>query len=78
MLKLGYWLMTVAGALLGGYIAYLLIHVLVTTAGLHPFFKALILTGVAGVLITIIGLIRERRKEGKDAEGLHSHAFSGA
>jgi len=68
MLKLGYWLMTVAGALLGGYVAYLLIYALVTTAGLHPFFKALILIGVAGVLITIIGLIRERRKEGKDAD----------
>ncbi len=66
MLKLGYWLMIVAGSLIGGYAAYFLIHLIVTAPGIGTFFKVVILIGAAGLIITIIGLILERKKEGKN------------
>jgi hypothetical protein len=69
MLKLGYWLMIVAGSLLGGYVAYLLIRLLVTAPGIGVFFKVVILIGAAGLIIVVLGLILERRKEGNDASG---------
>ena len=66
MLKLGYWLMIVAGSLIGGYAAYFLIRLIVTAPGLGTFFKVVILIGAAGLIITIIGMILERKKEGKN------------
>ncbi len=66
MLKLGYWLMIVAGTLLGGYAAYFLICLIVTAPGIGTFFKVVILIGAAGLIITIIGMILERRKEGNN------------
>ncbi len=66
MLKLGYWLMIVAGSLIGGYAAYFLIRLIVTAPGIGTFFKVVILIGAAGLIITIIGLILERKKEGKN------------
>ena len=69
MLKVGYWLMVTAGALLAGYVAYFLIRLLVTTPEIGVFFKVVILVGAAGLILTIAGLIWERRKEAKDAPG---------
>jgi len=66
MLKLGYWLMIVAGSLIGGYAAYFLIRLIVTAPGIGTFFKVVILIGAVGLIITIIGLIMERKKEGKN------------
>ncbi len=66
MMKLGYWLMIVAGSLIGGYAAYFLIRLIVTAPGIGTFFKVVILIGAAGLIITIIGLILERKKEGKN------------
>ena len=66
MLKLGYWLMIVAGSLIGGYAAYFLVHLIVNAPGIGTFFKVVILLGAAGLIITIIGLILERKKEGKN------------
>jgi len=66
MLKIGYGLMMAAGILLGGYIAFLLIRLIVEAPGLNLFFKVVILIGAAGLLTTLGGLIVERRKERKD------------
>lgn len=66
MLKLGYWLMIVAGSLIGGYAAYFLICLIVTAPGIGTFFKVVILIGAAGLIITITGLVIERKKEGKN------------
>ncbi len=69
MLKLGYFLMITAGGLLGGYIAYQLIRVILLAPGIGIFLKAVIIIGAAGFVITLVGLIRERRKEDRDAAG---------
>jgi len=59
--------MILAGVLLGGYVSYSLIRAIITAPGIGNFFKVVILVGTAGLITTIIGLIRERRKEGHDA-----------
>jgi len=69
MLKLGYFLMIIAGSLLGGYIAYQVIRLIVLAPGIGIFFKVVILLGIAGLVLILIGLIREKRKEEKDAAG---------
>ena len=69
MLKLGYFLMSLAGILLGGYIAYQIIRLILLAPGIGIFFKVVIMIGVAGLILILIGLIREKRKEGKDAAG---------
>jgi len=66
MLKLGYFLMIAAGVLLGGYAAYLVIRTVAMAPGLGLFFKIIILVGAAGLLITIVGLIIERRRDKDD------------
>ena len=66
MLKLGYFLMIAAGVLLGGYAAYWVVRLVVTAPGLGLFFKVVILVGATGLLITIVGLIIERRREKDD------------
>lgn len=66
MLKLGYFLMIVAGVLLGGYAAYLVIRTVVMSPGFGLFFKVVILVGAAGLLITVVGLIIERRRDKDD------------
>lgn len=67
MLKLGYFLMVAAGILLGGYVAYHLIRVILLARGIGIFLKVVIIIGAVGLLITLVGLVRERRKEDKDA-----------
>jgi len=66
MLKLGYFLMIVAGVLFGGYAAYLIVSTVVTAPGLGVFFKVVILVGAVGLLITVVGLIIERRRDKDD------------
>jgi len=66
MLRLGYWLMIAAGALLGGYAAYSLVRAIAAASGINLFIKVVILVGAAGLLITIVGLIIERRREKDD------------
>jgi Co/Zn/Cd efflux system component len=56
-----------AGAGLVGYVAYHVVRALVAAPRIPPFFKGLILLAAAGVIVTLIGLIRERRKEEADA-----------
>lgn len=66
MLKFGYFLMIAAGVLLGGYAAYFVIRAVATAPGIGLFFKVVILVGAAGLLITVIGLIIERRRDKDD------------
>jgi len=66
VLRLGYWLMIVAGSLLGGSAAYFVIRTIATAPGLSTFFKVVILVGTAGLLITLVGLVIERRRESDD------------
>ena len=63
MLRVGYGLMMTAGLLLCGYVAFLLIRLVIEAPGLGVFFKVVILVGVAGFLTTLAGLVVERRKE---------------
>ena len=67
MLKIGYALLMVAGACAIGFIGYHVIRILVLAPGIHPFFKAVILLAGASVVLVLIGLVRERRREEKDA-----------
>ena len=66
MLRLGYWLMIAAGTLLGGYAAYFLVRAIAAAPGIKLFIKVVILVGAVGLLITIVGLIIERRREKDD------------
>ena len=67
VLKIGYGLLMFAGACAVGFVGFHVIRVLVTAPGIHPFFKAVILLAGAGAILVVIGLIRERRKEERDA-----------
>ncbi len=55
--------MILAGILLGGYAGYFLVRTIIAAPGIGNFFKVVILVGVSGLITTIVGLIRERRKE---------------
>lgn len=67
MLRVGYGMILLAGSCLVGYVGYHVVRVLLAARGIPTFFKALILLVAAGVVVTLIGLIRERRREEKDA-----------
>jgi len=67
MLRIGYALLMTAGACAVGFIGYHVIRVLVLAPGIHPFFKAVILVAGVGVILVLIGLVRERRREERDA-----------
>ena len=58
--------MIAAGVLLGGYAASLVTRTVAMAPGLGLFFKVVILVGAAGLLITIVGLIIERRRDKDD------------
>jgi F0F1-type ATP synthase membrane subunit c/vacuolar-type H+-ATPase subunit K len=66
VLKIGYGLMMLAGACLIGYAGYHVVRALVASPAIPPFFKGLILLAALGVIVTLIGLVRERRREEKD------------
>ena len=59
--------MMLAGACLVGYAGYHVVRALVTSPAIPSFFKGLILLAALGVIVTLAGLIRERRKEERDA-----------
>ncbi len=65
MLKIGYALILVAGVGLIGFVGYHAVSSLVFASGINPFFKALILCAGAGVILALIGLVIEKRKEDK-------------
>jgi len=67
LLRIGAWLMSAAGLLIAGYAVYWLVRLLVFAPGISVFFKVAILVGGIGLLITLVGLIMERRKEAEDA-----------
>ena len=67
MLKIGYGLTMLAGACLVGYAGYHVIRALVASPAIPVFFKGLILLVALGVIVTLIGLLCERRREEKDA-----------
>jgi len=67
VLRVGYGMILLAGSCLVGYVGYHVVRALLAARGIPTFFKALILLVAAGVVVTLIGLIRERRREEKDA-----------
>ncbi len=68
MLRIGYAFILTAGGLLAGYVAYALIRLLVTSPAIGPVFKGVILLGALGLILTLVGLILERRKEKDDVD----------
>ena len=65
MLKVGYVLMLVAGAVLAGFVLFQAVSWLILTTEISLFFKVLILVGGLGIVLTLVGLIIERRKDGE-------------
>ncbi|MFC2105765.1 hypothetical protein ACFLS0_03340 [Candidatus Bipolaricaulota bacterium] len=65
MLKIGYALILIAGIGLIGFMGYHAVSALIFASGINPFFKGLILCGGVGVILTLIGLVIEKRKEDK-------------
>jgi len=65
LLKIGYALILVAGAGLVGYAGYHAVVFLIRAPGVNLFFKALILCAGVGVIVTLIGLVIEKRREDK-------------
>jgi len=74
MLRAGYSLLMTAGACLVGYVIYWFVRWLVAAPGIILFFKVVILVGGAGLLLTLVGLVLERRREERHARGdRHDH-----
>mgnify|MGYP000114836397 CR=1 FL=1 len=69
MLKIGYALLVGSVLLLFGYAGFELVRLLWRVAGIPPFLKWVILVGVAGLVLTLAGLIWERIKEVRGASG---------
>lgn len=67
MLKLGYAVLVSSVLLFIGYAGYELVRLLWRIAGIPPFLKWVILLGVAGLVLTLGGLIWERIKEVRGA-----------
>ena len=67
MLKIGYGLLVGSVLLLFGYAGFELVRLLWRVAGIPPFLKWVILVGVAGLVLTLAGLIWERIKEVRGA-----------
>ena len=65
MLRIGYVLMLVAGAGLVGFALYHIVSALISEPGISLFFKALILVAGVGIVLTLVGLVIEKRKDGK-------------
>jgi hypothetical protein len=55
--------------LLVGYLGYVVVRLLLAAPLIGPFVKAVILPEALGVVLTLVGLIRERRKETRNADG---------
>lgn len=65
MLKIGYAITLIAGAGLVGFALYQAVAWLIVAPGINPFFKALILVASVGIVLTLVGLIIEKRKDGE-------------
>jgi lipopolysaccharide export LptBFGC system permease protein LptF len=65
LLKIGCALILIAGVGLVGFVGYYVVSSLIFAPGINPFFKALILCAGVGVILTLIGLVIEKRKEDK-------------
>ena len=65
--KLGYGLLVGSVLLLCGYAVFELVRLLWRVAGIPPFLRWVILVGVAGLVLTLTGLIWERIKEVRGA-----------
>lgn len=57
--------MLVAGAVLVGFVLFQAISWLILTTEISLFFKVLILGGGLGIVLTLVGLIIEKRKDGE-------------
>ncbi len=66
MLRIGYALLIAALALLAGYAAYWILRLLFGVAGVPLFLKAVIALALLGLLLVILGLLRERLRQGKE------------
>lgn len=69
MLKLGYVLLVSSVLLLFGYAGWELVRLLWRVEGIPSFLKWVILLGVAGLVLTLAGLIWERVKEVRGGSG---------
>jgi len=65
MLKIGYALILIAGAGLVGFLGYHAVLFLIQSSGVHLLFKILILCAGVGVILTLVGLVIEKRREDK-------------
>ena len=68
MLRVGYGLLMIAGAGLIGYVGYHVVRLLVVSSEIGLFFKVLILVTALGLVLTLVGLIWERRREDRHAD----------
>jgi hypothetical protein len=57
--------MLAAGAGLVGFALYHAVSLLILADGISLFFKVLILVAGAGIVLTLVGLIIEKRKDGE-------------
>ena len=58
--------MLVAGAVLVGFVLFQAVSWLILTAEISLFFKVLSLVGGLGIVLTLVGLIIEKRKDGEN------------
>ena len=58
-------LMLAAGSGLVGFALYHAVSLLILADGISLFFKALILVAGVGIVLTLVGLIIEKRKDGE-------------
>jgi uncharacterized membrane protein YuzA (DUF378 family) len=67
MLRVGYGLLMLGGAGLVGFAAYHVIRALLLVEAIPLSLRIIILVVGAGVILTLAGLVWERRKEARDA-----------
>jgi hypothetical protein len=67
VVRAGYALLLLAGGTLLGYALYTVIRLLLAAQGVPVLFKVVILLAVVGLLMTVAGLVVERRREERRA-----------
>ncbi|MGC9529991.1 MAG: hypothetical protein ACP5G2_05155 [Candidatus Bipolaricaulaceae bacterium] len=65
MLRAGYTLLVSAALLLFGYGGYRLVRLAWRAQAIEPFLKWIIALAAVGLLLTVVGLIWERAKQGR-------------
>jgi len=73
MLKTGYGLLMTAGACLVGYAVFWFVRWLIGAPSISLFFKVVILVAGAGLVLSLGGLMIERRREEKHARRDSDH-----